>query len=407
MNNTKFILCLGDGMADHPIASLQNKTPIEAAHTPHMDALSQEGQIGMVDTVPEGLHPGSDVANMGILGFDPRQFYTGRGPIEAASLGLSLPDDKIVFRCNLVHIDNNHMKDFTADHISTNEANILINDLNQAFEDSEISFVAGVSYRHIMIAPKRLLQLTTTAPHDIIGKNITPYIPKGNEEETLAQIMEKAAKVLTDSSVNKKRQQKNKGWASAIWPWSQGQIPTLPSFKETYGMTGGIITAVDLLKGLGKLAGLETPHIPGATGFLDTDYSAKIAHAFDLLNDHQFVYIHVEAPDEAGHMGNPKLKTQAISDFDAHIMGPVRQYQNQHPNTVILVLPDHPTPCALKTHTREAVPFILHYKGITTNNATCYSETEGKQTGLFFKTPWELTSHFLSSSVPNLSPLTP
>ncbi|NQY74532.1 MAG: cofactor-independent phosphoglycerate mutase, partial [Candidatus Margulisbacteria bacterium] len=348
---------------------------------------AEKGQLGMVHTVPQGFSPGSDVANMGILGYDPKLYYTGRGPIEAASLGLSIPNGKIVFRCNLVTIENNIMKDFTADHISTEEGRELLNMLNEECgEPSE--FYPGVSYRHILLHDQSTLDVKTTAPHDITDKDIGPHLPSGPHAKPLLDLMADCHKLLSKTSSK----------ANWIWPWSQGHMPHFPNFTTQYGHTGGIVTAVDLLKGIGQLAGLETPDIPGATGFIDTDYKAKLAAAFSILENHSFVYIHIEAPDEAGHMGDAKLKTKAIEDFDKQIVSPVLDYIKSNPDTHVMVLPDHPTPCTIKTHLHAPVPVAIYYPGISPDRPTMYNESDAQNGSLAFDTPWDLLTYFLDIS---------
>lgn len=394
---TKYIICLGDGMADEPLASLNNKTPLEYANSPEMDALAKAGQTGLVHTVPEGCHPGSDVANMGILGYDPRNYYTGRGPIEAASMGITPNKNQIIFRCNLVTIENNIMKEFTAGHISDAEGEALMAELNEHFQsESDIQFFSGVGYRHIVLLNQKFLNLKTTAPHDILDRNVTTFLPQGDLQNEMEAFILEAREVLKNSKINKHRIEKGLPAATDIWPWSQGRLPELPSFKTKFGKTGGIITAVDLLKGLAQLTGLEAPQVEGATGFMDTNYANKLAESLRILDTHDFVYIHVEAPDECGHMGDEKLKTKAIEDFDKEIIGPIRAYVEKNPDTVVLVLPDHPTPCHLKTHTSKAVPFILYSPALVPDQSQHYSEKEAESGSLKFSYPWELLSHFLS-----------
>ncbi|MEK9658055.1 MAG: cofactor-independent phosphoglycerate mutase [bacterium] len=374
----KFILCLGDGMADEPIASLKNQSPLQAAYTPHMDALVQTGKSGRVQTVQEGFYPGSDVANMGILGYDPKDYYTGRGPIEAASLGIKANNDEVIFRCNLTTISGQKgaeiMQSFTADHISTDEADALLKALNKTFLKEGIRFHTGVSYRHIVTMPKTFDTLECTAPHDITDKPILPALPQGDSHADMINIMERARQVLVEHPINIKRRQNNKLPANFIWPWSQGQSPKLPSFQSRYGLKGAMITAVDLLKGLAKLCGMEAPNIPGATGFLDTDYQAKVNTALRYLETVDFVYIHIEAPDEAGHMGDPQLKVKAIEDFDKKVVGPVREAQKKDAAIQVMLLPDHATPCRLKTHTRVEVPVVLAGSLFQYNHGNSYSE---------------------------------
>jgi 2,3-bisphosphoglycerate-independent phosphoglycerate mutase len=394
---TKHIICLGDGMADHNIAHLNGKTPLEVAKTPNIDFISQNGNLGMVDTVPAGFSPGSDVANMGILGYDPNLYYTGRGPIEAASMNIKCSPSDVIFRCNIVCIENSTMKDFTAGHISTAESTLLINQLNTAFKNSPITFYSGVSYRHIMVVEEKYANLITHAPHDITDKNITSYLPSGKHETEFLEIIKKANTILNQSQININRQKNKKKLASSIWPWSQGKSPTMPSFKSLYSKTGGIITGVDLLKGLGKLASLETPDILGATGFIDTNYEEKVKGALTILNNHDFCYLHIEAPDEAGHMGDVNLKIQAIEDFDKKVVGPILNYQKENPDCVIMVLPDHPTPCDIKTHTHEPVPYCFYHRSMKSKSLKSYSEKNAKTTKIHFNTPWDLLTTFLNT----------
>ncbi|RAP27155.1 cofactor-independent phosphoglycerate mutase [Candidatus Marinamargulisbacteria bacterium SCGC AG-333-B06] len=395
---TKHIICLGDGMADHPIAKLGNQTPLEFAKTPHIDFISHHGCLGLVDTVPKGFNPGSDVANMGILGFNPAQYYTGRGPIEAASLKVTCNDDDLIFRCNLVTLENNVMTDFTAGHITSDESKVLIQELNEGFSDSPIRFIAGVSYRHIMIAPSSFFDLTTVAPHDIIDNDVATFWPQGKNMDDFKAIIDKANHILSQSSINQSRSHAQQKIANSIWPWSQGTYPKMESFFTKYHKTGGIVTAVDLLKGLGCLIGLETPSVPGATGFIDTNYDNKISAAKTILDSHDFCYIHIEAPDEAGHMGDVELKIKAIEDFDSFVVKPMLDYMDTYPDCVIMVLPDHPTPCDIKTHTHEPVPFCFYYPSYANGSLLPYSEKAAESTHVHFSTPWDLLASFLQES---------
>jgi 2,3-bisphosphoglycerate-independent phosphoglycerate mutase len=389
----KVIVCLGDGMSDEPIAALGNKTPLQVAHTPNMDAIAKRGQAGLIHTVLPGMSPGSDVANMGILGYDPRLYYTGRGPIEAASLGIVPGENEIVFRCNLVNILDGTMNSFTSGHIETADADALLAVLNQTFLGRGIRFYTGVSYRHIMVVDKAFLGLSCMAPHDITDKPVAAYWPRGDAAEGLLAIITEAREVLANAETNRVRQAAGKLAATDIWPWSQGALPSLPSFVSEFGVTGGIVTAVDLLRGLGCLSGLETPFVPGATGFLDTDYAGKVAAGLALLETGDFAYLHIEAPDECGHLGDYTKKIQAIEDFDRHVVGPVMAYMDTHPNVRVAVLPDHPTPCALKTHTSDPVPVAIAGAGISPDNAVAYDEFAVREGVLRFSVPWALLRH--------------
>lgn len=393
---TKYIILLGDGMADWPIDSMQGKTPLETAHIPAMDFIAQNGQCGMVQTVPNGYTPGSDVANMSILGYDPAKYYTGRGPIEAVSMGIQLNPTELAFRCNLVTIENGVMKDFTAGHISTEEAQSLLQELNAHFQPQGIQFHAGVSYRHIAVLNERYQSIASTPPHDITDKTIAEYLPTGPHAAELIKIMESASQILAASEINRNRLANGKSAATHIWLWSQGKQPALPSFQHYRHLTGGIVTAVGLLKGIGQLIGFETPTVPGATGFIDTNYAGKVSAAIQLLDQKEFVYLHVEAPDEAGHMGDSKLKVKAIEDFNNQIVTPILAYQKDHPNVRILMLPDHPTPCQLKTHVLESVPFAIYYPGISPKPATAYSEKAADQTQFTYSSAPDLLDYFLN-----------
>lgn len=392
---SKYIICLGDGMADEPLDYLGNKTPLQAAKKPNIDYFSQNGKVGLVHTVPQGMYPGSDVANMAILGYDPRDYYTGRGPIEAAAMNIEVPKGLMVFRCNLVTLENGIMKDFTSGHISNEEGAALFKELSTHFPSTVAQFFPGVGYRNIILIDEKFAKLKCTAPHDITDKEFEPYLPKGELENEMLAFIQKCQDILINSEINKNRIKKGKSPATSIWPWSQGPMPKMPSFKETHNRTGGIVTAVDLLRGLAQLTGLEYPLVEGATGFLDTNYKGKMDASFDILKRHDFVYIHIEAPDECGHMGDGKLKTKAIEDFDTHVIQKVRDYVEKNPDTHVLILPDHPTPCAIKTHSHAPVPFIWYSPDKEGPHADTYDEFTAEKTKIEFESSWDLTSKFL------------
>ncbi|NQT30142.1 MAG: cofactor-independent phosphoglycerate mutase [Candidatus Saganbacteria bacterium] len=356
----KYIVLIGDGMTDYPLKKLKGKTPLSAAKTPNMDFLAQKGIVGWVNNVPRGMQPASDVANMSIFGYDPKKYYSGRGPLEAASLGVKLKKDEVAFRCNLVSIKNHKMSDFTAGHIDTVSARRIIELLDQKLGTKEIRFYPGLSYRHLLVIKSgaersRCADVATTPPHDITGKNIGKYLPKGRGAQLLLQLMNESEVLLHNLGTQ----------ATMIWPWGQGKSPTMPAFVKKFGKKGAIITAVDLLKGMGKVLGMEVINVPGATGYLDTDYEQKARYALRALKRNDVVFVHVEAPDEAGHEGNIKHKIQAIQDFDKYVVGTVLEWTQQHSNiaTKILVLPDHPTPIRLMTHTADPVPFVIYQNG--------------------------------------------
>ena len=359
----KYAILIGDGMSDTPLKELGGKTPLEVAKTPNLDYLAQNGVCGWVNNVPSGMPPGSDVAAMSIFGYDPKKDYSGRGPLEAASLGVKLKKDEVAFRCNLVTVKDGLMNSFTAGHISTEEAKKIIGTLNKKIGTKGIKFYAGLSYRHLLILSSRLSSGLAKAecvpPHDITGKPIEKYLPNN---KLLKFLMKTSIMPLLEHPVNIERIKKAKKPASMIWLWGQGEAPQIESFKKKYKKTGAVITAVHLLKGLGKILGLEVIDVPGATGFLDTNYKGKADAALKALKKHDVVFVHVEAPDECGHMGDVKGKIKAIEDFDKLIVGKILSDTRVpgYPDIRILVLPDHPTPIKLMTHTSDPVPFVIY-----------------------------------------------
>jgi len=368
----KYIVVLGDGMADEPLEELGGKTPLEYAQTPNMDAMARDGACGMLRTIPDGFEAGSDIANMAVLGYAPEKYYTGRGPLEALSMGVSLAPDDVAYRCNLVTIEENTMADFSAGHITSAEGAELFASLRKAVP--EVMLRAGVSYRNLLVVHGGE-GAASTPPHDIVGQEISPFLPRGGDAGLLLQCMEKSRQVFERHPVNAARIREGKRPATRIWPWSGGRKPAFPPFAEKYGKKGGIISAVDLLNGIARCAGMEVISVPGATGYLDTDYDAKARYvlvAFRLLD---FVYVHIEAPDEAGHLGSVEEKVKAIERVDG-VVGTLRDRFDG----VLAVLPDHPTPIRLRTHTRDPVPFVVTGRG--TDGSTIYSEAAGRSGGL-------------------------
>lgn len=358
----KYAILIGDGMADYPIEKLGNRTILQAARTPAMDSVAARGKTGLAKTVPDGFHPGSDVANMSILGYDPATYYSGRAPLEAASMGVTLAADDVAFRCNLITIENGRIKDYSAGHISSDEAEILIDTLDYELGTENIKFYPGISYRHLIVASNHLgLKTECTPPHDITGEKKNDYLPKGKDGEFFSDLIEKSMVILELHPVNLKRMQEGKNPANSIWVWGQGYAPRFTSFKELYGKKGAIISAVDLLKGIGIYAGLDVIEVPGATGYLDTNYEGKASAAIEALKTRDLVFVHVEAPDEAGHEGSIEKKLKAVEDFDSRIVAPILKHAeaSDEPFT-ILVLPDHPTPVSVKTHTRDPIPFAIY-----------------------------------------------
>lgn len=350
MSERKFIVVLADGASDHPVPELGGKTPLEVADKPNIDRLAYEGICGWTRNVPEGMPPGSDVAILSVLGFNPRLFYTGRAPLEAASMGIELEDSDVAYRCNLVRVEDGVMKDYSAGHISTEDAKEVINLLNEKLASEKIRFYPGVSYRHLMVWKDGSDAPECTPPHDITGKPIKEFLPKGEGADVLLELMEGSREILKEHPKT-----------NMIWLWGQGKRPKLPRFEEVYGLKGAVISAVDLVKGIGTLLGLEVLNVPGVTGYIDTNYEGKAEYAIDYLKSGgDFVFIHVEAPDEAGHNRDVKAKIKAIEDIDEKIVGRILNWiEEEGIDARMLVLPDHPTPLEIGTHTDEPVPYVM------------------------------------------------
>lgn len=356
----KYIIAIPDGAADTLSAYPDGKTPMRLSDTPMMDELANHGLVGFAKTVPDHLPPGSDVACLSIFGFNPAEVYSGRAPIEAASLGIDL-GELYAFRCNLVTVQDGVLKEFTAGHITTEEADPLIQALNDSLSNDRIRFHTGVQYRHIMTATSDFGQVNCTPPHDIQDKPIEPYLPAGESQDLVRDLMSCSQAVFADHPVNQKRIAAGKPPATQIWLWGQGTAPQLTPYTQRCGLQGGVISAVDLIKGIGKLAGLEVIEVEGATGLPDTNYEGKADAAFEILKKKDFVCIHVEAPDEMGHKGDEAMKTKSLTDFDHRLMQ--RLVGNLRQSGIdfrLVILPDHPTPISLRTHVNEPVPFILY-----------------------------------------------
>ena len=360
----KYVIIHGDGMADWPCEELGGKTPLEAAHKPYMDLIATGGTLGLVATIPDGMQPGSDVGTMTMLGYDPTRYHTGRAPIEAQSQGISLGPDDVVFRMNLVSLQIGEqgtpiMHDFSSGHISSAEAAAIVSDIRHQSAHNGIEFFNGVSYRHLMVWRGGPSSMHLTPPHDITGKPVKPYLPAGEGALQLSAIMERSQEILRDHPVNHKRQAEGKTPATSVWFWGQGKRPAVPSLKARFGVDGSVISAVDLVNGLGRLAALDVIMVPGATGFLDTDYGAKAKYGLESLKTRDFLLLHVEAPDEAGHMGRPDLKVEALERMDQLILGPMLRELPALGDFTLLLMPDHATPSKLKTHSNEPVPFAI------------------------------------------------
>jgi len=361
----KYVVIIGDGMADFPLEELNGKTPLMAANKPFMDMMAKEGFCGKVTTVPDGFPPGSDVAGMSLFGYDPAKYYTGRAPIEAFGMGITMDENDVAFRCNLVNLEFNPeevvMGDYSGGHISTPEAKILIEDIKRHLGNDEFIFYPGVGYRHIMIWKNGLWKMKTTPPHDITKKGISSYIPEGDGSKTLINLMETSWKLLGEHPLNKKRSNEGRLPANSIWLWGQGKRSQFPSFMEKYGLKGATVAAVDLVKGISSMVGFDTPFIEGATGYIDTNYENKAKKALELLNENDIVYIHIEAPDEASHNGNVQEKIKAIEYIDGRIIKTI--YEAVDESVRFLIVTDHATPISMKTHYACPVPFAIFSKG--------------------------------------------
>jgi 2,3-bisphosphoglycerate-independent phosphoglycerate mutase len=380
----KYIVILGDGMADYPLEELNGKTPLQVANKPNMDFIALKGRNGTLRTIPDKMQPGSDVANLSILGYDPLKYYTGRGPIEAVSLGIKLRNDETAFRCNLVTLKDNRMKDYSAGHISNEEAKKLIETINTKLASRSIKFYNGVSYRHILVTTnKKTEKAECTPPHDITDQIIDPYLPKGEGSEILLELIRKSQEILKNHPINIKRIQEEKKPANSIWPWGQGKKPNLQSFKEKFGVKGAIISAVDLIKGIGILIGLKVIQVPGATGYYETNYTGKAEYALKSLENGDFIYIHVEAPDEAGHAGDIENKIKAIENIDQKIVGKIlNKISDLSNNYKIAILPDHPTPIKIKTHVNDPVPVAIYSNKEKGDEVSKFDEFSAKQGSL-------------------------
>jgi 2,3-bisphosphoglycerate-independent phosphoglycerate mutase len=399
----KHVVILGDGMADRPVKELGGKTPLQKAFKPNMDRLAREGIIGKVRTIPKGFHPGSDIANLNILGYNPDEFYSGRAPLEAASMGITLKKDDVAYRCNLVTLKFNRsrtkavMEDYSSDHIRTEDARELIKEINGELGKEQISFYPGVSYRHIMVWSSGASDTECIPPHDITGKDITDYLPVGEGEDVLREIMRKSTDILESHPINRERKKKGKKPANSIWLWGQGKKRILPTFKQKYSLEGALVSAVDLMRGIGIYAGFKILDVPGITGYLDTNYVGKAEAAIEALKRVDFAYIHVEAPDEAGHSGSYTDKIKAIEDFDAFVVGTVLKGMESIDKYRILVMPDHATPIEVRTHTDEPVPFVIYDNSIKRENkGIAFDESITERDGiLVFEEGYKLMDYFI------------
>ena len=400
----KYVVILCDGMADYPVPALGGKTPMMCANKPHIDALAQKGEVGLVRTVAAGLKPGSDVANMSVLGFDPKEYYTGRSPLEAASIGVDLKDTDVTLRTNLVTLsdepnyEEKTMVDYCAGDISTAEAAEIMKDVEAHFGNEMFKFYAGVSYRHCLVWSNGTTDLgNMTPPHDISGRVVGEYLSKSENAKPLIQMMKDSYAFLSEHPVNKKRIAEGKRPANSIWMWGEGKKPMLSAFYDLYGKKGAIISAVDLLKGIAKCAKMEAPEVEGATGYIDTNFEGKAHAAVDALkNGCDFAYIHLEAPDECGHRNEPENKVKAIEMIDSRVLPIVLDgLQEIGEDYKIMVLPDHPTPIVTQTHAADPVPYLIYHKANEKQGVETINEETAKNTGVFLENGPDIMRKFL------------
>jgi len=381
----KYIVLVGDGMSGWPVEELNGRTTLEVANRTFMDEIAKAGRLGTAITIPKGMTPASDVANLSIIGYDPAKYYSGRGPLEAANIGVQLDAHDVAFRCNFITNAEGKMVDYSAGHISTKEGNILIEELNKAFGTERRKFYPGIGYRHLMVfrahsaeEARKLSGIRCMPPHDIIGQDISRNLPSGRGRENLTKLMDKSKALLDHHEINKVRIDLGENPANMIWLWGQGIKPSMPSFRKLYGVEGSIISAVDLIKGIGKIIGLDVIEVPGATGYYDTNFQGKGEHALRSLEEKDFVFVHVEAPDEAGHNGDIREKITAIENFDKFVVGTIWKEYKARKDFRIMILPDNATPIAKRTHTSDAIPFAICGAGIKPDTTCVFTEAAAK-----------------------------
>ena len=403
----KYVVFLGDGMADYPYGALENQTPLDIANKPNIDKIARDGVMGLVKTIDDSLSPGSDVANLSVMGYDPTVYYTGRSPLEALSIGVPLSDSDVTFRANLVTLSGDGeysektMADYSSGEITTEEAGELIAYLKENIRFPKISLHKGISYRHLLVWDGGSTEVALTPPHDISDRVITDYLPQGAGADVILDIMQQSHALLAGHPVNRAREARGLNPANSLWIWGEGRKPALDSFREKYGISGSMISAVDLLKGIGKGTGMNVVEVPGATGNIDTNFEGKAQAAIrELAGGQKFVYIHVEAPDECGHHGDADGKVKAIELIDEKIVGPVMEYlKNSGEDYRVLVTPDHPTPLAIKTHARDAVPFAIYDSRAGEGLGLSYNEANAKQTGIYLDKGCQLMQYLLHGEV--------
>lgn len=400
----KYIVLVGDGMVDRPIEELDGKTPLEVARTPNMDFIAEKGRVGLTNMIPWGMAPASDVANLSILGYNPRKYYTGRGPLEAANIGIDIKENEIAFRCNLITASEERLVDYSAGHISTKEAASIIKELNAKLGKDDIKFYTGTSYRHLVVFKcknkeelRYLEKLKCTPPHDITGKKIKGHLPKkGDCANFIIGLMNKSKEILAGHEVNRVRIDLKENPANMIWLWGQGVKPSMPKFSDLHKIEGSIISAVDLIKGIGRIIGLRVIEVPGATGYYDTNYLGKAEYALDSLKNRDFVFVHVEAPDEAGHNGDLREKISSIEKFDKFVVGTVlKRFKNSKEEVRIVVLSDHATPLSLRTHSRDYVCFAMYGTDVEQDEIAYFNEKAARSSKFRIDRGHELMEFFI------------
>jgi 2,3-bisphosphoglycerate-independent phosphoglycerate mutase len=394
----KYVIVVPDGAADEPLEVFGGKTVLESAKKPNMDWLSTNGMQGLCRTVPPSLQPGSDVAMMAVLGYDPVRYYSGRAPIEAVAQGIEVSEDDWIFRCNLVTIADEKMADHSAGHISSKEGKTLVEELNKALGNDQIKFYPGVGYRHLMVVTGRdFADVRTQPPHDVIGQKIENILPRGKHADMLIDMMARSQQLFEEHDINRVRKDLGENPASSIWLWGQGKKAKMEAFEKKYGLKGAAITAVDLVRGLAKLIDFDLINVHGATGYWDTDYRAKGKAAIEAIKNHDIVLVHIEATDEAGHAGNAAIKKKAVEEIDKLIVGPVLAELKKYPSWRMLVMPDHPTPIASQGHTGDPVPFAMAGEGVSSVVQLPFGETNAAQTGMKISNGFEMMEYFLRS----------
>jgi len=395
----KYVILVGDGMGDYPIPQLGGRTPLEAATVPHLDLLARQGELGRARTIPAGQEPGSDIANLAIMGYDPARYHTGRAPLEAAALGVALKPEEVAFRCNLVTLrfesSGLFMEDYAAGHITSEEARQLIAALEGALGRDGRHFYPGVSYRHLLVWAEGRAGWRTYPPHDWSGQEVGRLMTPDGPERPLWDLVRASWPILQNQEINRQRISQGKKPATSIWLWGQGRPPKLPTLNERFGLKGAVISAVDLIRGIGLYAGLTPILVPGATGYLDTNYAGKVAATLKALRDVDLVFLHVEAPDEAGHSGDLALKLKALEDFDARVVGPLAAGLKDLGEHRLLVLCDHFTPISVRTHTREPVPFVLFDSRTPGDRPQTFTEAHATATGLLLEQGADLLPRLL------------